>query len=74
MRLRDGGTVVVEWGGVLGEDVGQGVDGLKGEGMKPLVVIVPGMLSMLNDHYLRSMVDRANREGYEWCIINYRGI
>ena len=39
-----------------------------------MVVIFPGLLSAIEDHYHRTFIDMAEENGYDWVLINYRGI
>ena len=41
---------------------------------KPLVFIAPGLTSTGQDIYIISTVKQAIKEGFEVCIINYRGL
>ena len=59
-RLSDGGEVAIDLSPTIDND-------------KPLVVIIPGILSTIEDHYIQTQIQFAKNNGYEWCLINYRG-
>ena len=40
---------------------------------KPLVVIVPGVMSYIHDHYIHTMIDEM-ADDYDWVILNYNGV
>lgn len=40
----------------------------------PLIVIVPGLLSSVYDQYIKSFLNVAEKNGYRWVLINYRGV
>ena len=40
----------------------------------PLVVIFPGILSSISDHYIRTLIANFEKSGYDWVLINYIGI
>lgn len=42
--------------------------------MKPLVIIIPGLLSTIDDHHIHTFIQQAQENDYDWVIINYRGI
>ena len=41
---------------------------------RPLLIIIPGMLSGVHDHYHHTLIDLAVKNGYDWKLINYRGV
>ena len=36
--------------------------------------MIPGLLSSIYDKYHHTLIEEANMHGYDWAIINYRGI
>jgi predicted alpha/beta-fold hydrolase len=38
-----------------------------------LVIIVPGLLNCIDDHYVHTLIDILEEYDYEWKMINYRG-
>ena len=41
---------------------------------KPLIVIIPGLMSSCFDHYHHTLIEAAMKSGYDWKLINYRGV
>lgn len=41
---------------------------------RPLIVIIPGLMSTIDDHHIHNLITEAQSEGYDWVIFNYRGI
>jgi len=41
---------------------------------RPLLVIIPGLMSSCFDHYHHTLIDEAVSNGYDWTLINYRGV
>jgi len=41
---------------------------------KPLIIIIPGLMSTVEDHYNHTFIDKAEKNGYDWLLVNYRGI
>lgn len=41
---------------------------------KPLLVIFPGFLSTIEDHYHHTLIHQAVENEYDWVFINYRGL
>lgn len=38
------------------------------------MVLVPGILGNINDHYLCTIIEESAQHGYDWMVINYRGV
>jgi len=36
--------------------------------------MIPGLLSTVEDHYHHTFVECAEKHGYDWLLINYRGM
>lgn len=62
IKHKDGGTGAIDW--------------RPGHDRKdaPLVVIVPGIMSAIYDHYIHTIIGELEAHGYDWCFLNYRGI
>jgi predicted alpha/beta-fold hydrolase len=42
---------------------------------RPLLIIVPGLLSNFLDHYHHTLIEEASSKGdFDWTLINYRGV
>lgn len=39
-----------------------------------MIVIIPGLLSTIDDHHIHTFINSAQESGYDWVLINYRGI
>jgi len=35
---------------------------------------MPGVMSSLDDHYHHTLIDMADENGFDWVMINYRGV
>jgi predicted alpha/beta-fold hydrolase len=57
--LSDGGEVAIDHG--------------PSDESAPLVIIIPGLLSTIDDQYIKTQIQEAIENGYNWCLINYRG-
>lgn len=58
-------------------DGGKGViDYMSGyfESDRPLVIMVPGIMSTMDDNYIRTLTRDLEIAGYSWAMLHYRGI
>ena len=60
VQFKDGGVSSIDWR-----------PDCKG---RPLVVIIPGFLSSIEDHYIRTFIGKLEAQDYDWCVCNYRGV
>ena len=63
ISLSDGGRVAIDYGAENDEKLEDG-------SQRPLIVIFPGGLSTIEDHYHRTFIDLAVAKGYDWALIN----
>lgn len=72
-KLSDGGEICLDFSvnkDKAGEESGQIMESAE----KPLIVIIPGLLSSIEDHHINNFIQTAQENGYDWVLINYRGI
>ena len=69
-KLSDGGEILLDYN--KGNKLGLSRDDIIPT--RPLIILVPGYFSGINDHYHHTLIDEANMHGYDWVIINYRGL
>ena len=36
--------------------------------------MIPGFVSMIHDNYHRSLIEEAEKNDFDWVLINYRGL
>ena len=44
------------------------------ETSKPLIIIIPGIMGTVDDHYHKTFTSTAEKHDYDWLLVNYRGI
>ena len=76
-RLSDGGEIVLmhrEREDPLDDSNNKKTESRSQDDLRPLIIIVPGLMSTIDDHHLHTLLGQAQDSGYDWVLINYRGI
>ena len=58
--MKDGGEIAIDYN--------------KNGERKPLIIIVPGIMGDIFDDSQRTLINEATDKGYNWALINYRGV
>ena len=43
------------------------------ESSNPLVILLPGFISKVVDHYHITLIEQFEMKGYDWALVNFRG-
>jgi len=69
LRLKDGGTVSLDWWGVAPEGFAAA-----GRFPRPVVLVLPGLCNSSRSLFIRNFMGRLDRAGFQAVALNYRAV
>ncbi|KAK1258465.1 Embryogenesis-associated protein EMB8 [Acorus gramineus] len=73
-QIPDGGTIALDW--LMASDIGRGAFGhdISEDDLAPIVVVIPGLMSDSSSAYIKHLVFKIAKRGWNVVVSNHRGL